>query len=230
MAFYCNNNTDIKFTESTFRIMIVICYTEIDKVWDENVFQRKLDQLPPVQQERILAYKSVPERQLRLQGRLLIPEVLNSLDVTGFSFSALKLTDNNKLYVDASVDFNIAHAGNIVACAGVRNGLIGLDIEQTNEISINDVRDQFQENEWQLILQSHQPLQEVYRLWTRKEAVLKAAGKGVLAEPVMVSVVENVSRYEGHAYHLHTISIKEGYILSLATNLPYEEISLINCS
>jgi len=208
--------------------MSIICYAEVSGPIDREKLLEGLSQLPERLRERILSYKDGHERQLRLQGQMLIMDILKEFGLEGkYSLEDLKYTAYNRPYFNSTIDFNISHSGNMVVCAGVIDGKIGVDIEQLRDIDIEQLKDEFCEAEWKRILNHAAPGSESYRLWTRKEAVLKAAGKGMLGQTLTIDATADVIMYEGGTYYLHEVFMKEGYIVSVATSKPDEQIRVV---
>jgi 4'-phosphopantetheinyl transferase len=96
---------------------------------------------------------------------------------------------NGKPAVDACpVDFNLAHSGALAAAAvAPRGGGIGVDIERVRPLDDLEgtIRVGFAPAEAEpiLVLAGPARLQAFYEAWTRKEALLKALGRG-LGQPV----------------------------------------------
>lgn len=208
--------------------MSIICYAEIKEQTDKETLSANLSQLPERMRARISAYKDAHARQLRLQGQLLIMEVLKEFGLEDkYSWGDLKYTAYNRPYFDSNIDFNISHSGNIVVCAGTIDGKIGVDIEQLKNIDIAQLKNEFCEAEWTNILSHASPGAEAYRLWTRKEAVLKAAGKGMLEQPSLIDATKEEVVYENETYYLQEVFVKEGYVASLAINRADDQIKVM---
>jgi len=80
-----------------------------------------------------------------------------------------------------SGDFSISHAGDVVAVAAVRQGRVGIDAEFSDRSLplAAMARDHFTAAEAQRVTESACPGEMFYRIWTAKEAFLKAAGLGL---------------------------------------------------
>lgn len=84
------------------------------------------------------------------------------------------------------VDFNVAHSKDTILIALSRNGSLGVDVEYFDRpTDIMDVaKHNFTETETsslEAIADPHTRHMTFYRYWTRKEAVLKADGRGLIA-------------------------------------------------
>lgn len=81
------------------------------------------------------------------------------------------------------LSFNISHSGGYVLLA-VANRRVGVDVEQwRSNVDIHQLAQRFYcEEEWQELRQvaGSKQTQAFFRCWTRKEAIVKAVGKGLL--------------------------------------------------
>lgn len=83
----------------------------------------------------------------------------------------------------AGISFNLAHSGNRGLIGIAREGQLGVDIEEVREISDLDdlAKSVFAPGElerWRQLTGSERVC-AFYRIWTRKEAYLKASGEGI---------------------------------------------------
>jgi len=80
-------------------------------------------------------------------------------------------------------DFNITHSGDYIACGIIKNGKIGIDIEEVKPIDIFSLSNHVFSNEEINILGNIQSdnnrLKTFYKIWTLNEAYIKAHGKGI---------------------------------------------------
>jgi 4'-phosphopantetheinyl transferase len=103
-------------------------------------------------------------------------------------------TPLGKPYVaDADIQFNLSHSGDYSLVGICRDGEIGVDTELMRTLGdYRDVAKRFfapQETAWIGAAPPEQQLVRFYRLWTVKEAFLKACGSG-LSKPLSDVVVD----------------------------------------
>lgn len=82
----------------------------------------------------------------------------------------------------SNIKFNVSHAGKYILIAVTRDIDIGVDIEQISEDFVfADIVNTFFTDTEKNAINSHVPSSRMafYRAWTRKEACLKALGKGL---------------------------------------------------
>jgi 4'-phosphopantetheinyl transferase len=92
----------------------------------------------------------------------------------------------------AGLEFNLAHAGNLVLYAFSRRGAIGIDVEQLRPLpNMGLIGAKFfsaGENAAYAALPAEEKELGFYHCWVRKEAYLKALGEGLARPPEQVEV------------------------------------------
>ena len=111
--------------------------------------------------------------------------------------------------------FNISHSGEYVICA-ISHTVVGCDIQhmQPCDIAIGNLI--FTKQEQELVHSE----EDFYRMWTLKEALLKAIGVGISAEGILINMVSNgivtdVSYKKEKYYFRQFANAPKGYSLSL---------------
>jgi 4'-phosphopantetheinyl transferase len=129
--------------------------------------------------------------------------------------------------------FSLSHTDGLVACAISREVVLGIDAEPTNRECFFDVALRFfapEEQIWLMSLPKASRSRGFLRLWTLKEAFVKATGMGlsyglenfvVLFDPLRVSLGN-----EGQAtqWRLYERIVGESHALALAWSGPDAEI------
>jgi 4'-phosphopantetheinyl transferase len=128
-------------------------------------------------------------------------------------------TDEYKRPVLEGVSFSISHSGDWVGLAAIAgHGKIGLDIEENKSLVVKDYMLPFTAAEQEYILQEDS-IKRFYHLWTRKEAALKAMGKGFLSEPTLTHVLADNILVDGKELYLHQLDACDGYTIHIATEI-----------
>lgn len=127
---------------------------------------------------------------------------------------------------DRAFSFSFSHADGLSVLACTRQGRIGADVAHTQETALAQ----------QLGADFFSPTEQValaegrlsrLQLWTRKEAVLKAAGCGLLLDPVEAEVSGPTCLVLGTAYRLHAILLLDDYELALAAEAEHDPPEMI---
>lgn len=111
--------------------------------------------------------------------------------------------------------FSLSHADGLSVLACAPSGRVGVDLAHSSDAALARQLDPsfFTPAERHALAQQRfTPLQ----LWTRKEALLKAAGTGLLLAPAQAAVNEATCKFQGHTYRLYSMPFLAGYELSLA--------------
>ena len=194
---------------------VIIYFSKETELISQEEMNLDFLKLPKMISERIRKYDDPLTQQLKLKGKLLLIRLLERFHLP-FLLEQLCFTNANRPYFHSDFYFNISYSGNIVICGGLKNGRIGIDIEKIKPIDINLFKNYFSLDEWQIIIESENNLSAFYRFWTRKEALAKAIGSGVLKEFSELEVINDMIETQECRYFLHEIIICEGYIASMA--------------
>ncbi len=199
--------------------MITGCFIDISGAKGE-LYGKLLTKINSFQREPALSQPSSKERDLKLWGKLLLHHLLsaNSLEHL-LLIDDLRINNWGKPYFENSdFDFNIAHSGAIIFCAGVQKARLGVDIEKEEDRDFNAMREYFCQREWNLITASINSKAEFYKIWARKEACIKATGRG-LSQPLdEIDVSDNEVILDGIRWFLQDVFIKPGYGCCIAAN------------
>jgi len=128
--------------------------------------------------------------------RILIAKRLNS-DPLSLSFT--EGINGKPALTDNSLFFNISHSKETFAIALSEDYFIGIDIEKINTgIDFTGImRSYFSKRECEFILEDDSNARErFFLLWTRKEALLKAFGTGIIDELAHIQISETYNLIE----------------------------------
>lgn len=207
---------------------ISVYYTRIDDLLPDNLLQRALSAIPPHIQTSITRYRNKRDQWLTLSGKLLLLHALKQIcPPVNLTIDDVRLTSFDRPYFDHPIDFNISHSGQYSILGITRAGKIGIDIEHIQPINSSEIKDVFTPNEWQQIQNDGKGNQMFYNLWTRKEAIIKATGKGLNMPLNTFDVTGRSLSVENERYELSEIKIDNDYSAHIASNfIPQEEINL----
>lgn len=98
--------------------------------------------------------------------------------------------------------FNVSHSGRHGVIAFSRIGDIGVDVQvHRQEIDLKQIaKSYFHHSEIKLLerCDKHETLNLFYRIWTLKESIIKAIGKGFYTNPKGFSLPENILHDSAH--------------------------------
>jgi 4'-phosphopantetheinyl transferase len=131
-----------------------------------------------------------------------------------------------------NLHFNTSHSGDwiLISIAGTE---IGVDVEKINKhFSYNEIIElNFSKEEKEFIQNSAEPEKDFYLLWTRKEALVKATGKGVDNDlgiiPSLDGSHENKFLRLERAWNVSSFIVDEQYVGSVAISQKITTINLL---
>lgn len=146
----------------------------------EQVLRQARRRLDPVLVARIDRLRQPADRLRSMLGHLLLRHMLHAAGVAGAPQIELGPYGKPRLRMASPLEFNVSHAGQWVVCA-LAPTAVGIDIERVREIDLRIAERFFQPAEYAALM-AHAPGQRAacfFRLWTAKEAYVKALGLGL---------------------------------------------------
>ncbi|KAL3532106.1 hypothetical protein ACH5RR_005627 [Cinchona calisaya] len=177
-------------------------YVIPNEVKNETLLNQYMEILSPSEKEMVF---QIPEAELRkraLLARALVRTTIARYQINSqVSPRSLKFMKNvhGKPEVDwqlgenwhpPPLHFNISHTSSLIACGVTINSPIGIDVEQKHRTIKHNIlsfaRRYFSKHEHQVLSAISDPQlqqQEFIKLWTLKEAYVKALGRGFSGAP-----------------------------------------------
>ena len=180
--------------------------------------------LPKSELNKIQRFKNWEDAQLSLLGKLLL---INGLCKHGGNkeiLKELKLTAYNKPYLENGPEFNLSHSGKYVICAISDQTKVGVDVEKIENINLDDFQNQWSTDEWKTISGNPEPVNQFYKFWTRKEALIKADGRGMSLSLPEIDVRFNMTAIEGKKWFFYEIVFDKQYVCHLVSENENENI------
>ncbi|MGN6646770.1 MAG: 4'-phosphopantetheinyl transferase family protein [Cytophaga sp.] len=196
--------------------MVTIYYTYFDSPLEHDVFYDFLHFLPVEERFNNARYKHWQDRHRHLFSRLLLMHAADVLGVADSIFP-LKRYKNGKPYSDLFY-FNISHSGNFAAVAVSKSIEIGLDIQKISDVSVDSPQFFLTEEESAGMALSSLSLKAVADLWSMKEAVAKANGKGLLLPFSKINVEKGSASIDNKQWFLKELTLNAAYTCWLATS------------
>jgi 4'-phosphopantetheinyl transferase len=195
--------------------MIIVKYCDINII-DDNCIPHYLCLLPAFMGVEIMRYKYAADQKARLLSRLMLRESIKET-LAGDCLNNWRRDVNNKPLIDNWNAFNIAHAANLVILAYTTGETVGIDIEKRKKLEYTDIMENFHTGEQQHITSAADPISCFYKIWTKKEALLKAAGTGIVNGLSDFSCVEDIVNYRSRNWYLKEVRLHADYICYLCS-------------
>jgi 4'-phosphopantetheinyl transferase len=209
--------------------MLFIYYTQKSEVMTPAFWEWCRQQLPLKIRDKIERKASREKIQTSLLGYLLLKE---SLERNGLhqAIDMLKQSPEGRPNIVHNFDFNISHSDQYAVCAFSKKYSLGIDIEKIKPISLEFLRNFFNQDEWAEMQENENSQEQFYRLWTKKEAVVKADGRGLNIPLKEIIIRNNHGFVERVKWFLQEIPLDQHYIMHVATNEPIREYQRVKIS
>lgn len=145
--------------------------------------------------------------------------------VLGITEKDLLFGENQKPMTNG-VSFNISHSGDFVVLAK-SDCPIGIDIEKVEDFKDNVSKRVFTANEQNWLKEDEK--QRFYQLWTLKESVMKATGKGLSLAPNSFDVLPFFDKKEiiiNGIFYYGMVTKLDNYYISLCQTKPIDKVDI----
>lgn len=196
----------------------------------------KLALLSVDERERAYRFHFAIHRQRYIASRSQLRQILSLYLDTPPQDLVFAYTAHQKPYLQlpshSRLQFNLSHSENMGVYAFTLDYAIGVDIEKIQDTYQAGLATRFfnaEENRRLQQIPALERIAEFYRIWSRKEALIKAVGKGLSIPLSSFSVVDNASpdviMLEDKQWSLAALSITPGYQSAVATDQSIKTIS-----
>lgn len=187
--------------------MEILIFDHMDQCTETEV-QRMLPLVSAQRREQALRYKHAFGRFCCLKSWLMLFEFIEMSSYRDVEWS---YNEQGKPYIKGAPYFSISHCKEGIAVA-INDTPIGIDIEAIRHADKELIERVMNEEEIQLIANCQEPIADriFTRLWTQKEAIVKAQGTGIES-------FDQLQHILSESRHLEISAIeKEKYIYSIA--------------
>ena len=158
---------------------MILLWAENASRWPEDVEAKIAARMPPALAAAARRYRRWEDRQASLLGKLLLEAQVDRAGLRT-SLANLRHSAHGRPWLPGTGDFNISHAGSRVICGWSNRGRIGVDVElHRPELRLADFEALLSAPEQVELNMAADPVRELIRIWTLKEAVAKAEGSGI---------------------------------------------------
>ncbi len=204
-------STKTEFLSALFRWKAYLCgmITIFDdmSLMTEAEVQRMLPLVDEQRRDEALRYKHLFGQFACLKSWLMLKELLKSL---GISNLEMDKNEHGKPYLIRwpEVHFNLSHCKNGIAVV-VDFSPVGIDIESFRKSNLSLLQKTMNPAESAWIRASSDPVEAFTQYWTKKEAVVKLRGTGLIDD------LHHILDGEGYRLETH-VNREKGYAWSVA--------------
>ncbi|KAL1833665.1 hypothetical protein ACET3Z_003316 [Daucus carota] len=216
---FFTSSTSLAPIQLPSRMETHLWYVIPNEVKSEQLLNKYLEFLPKSEKEHVFSLRGDELQKGALLARALVRTTIARYQINQVSPRSLKFRKNihGKPEVDwqqiedwhpQQLHFNISHTKSLVACGVSTHNPIGIDIEEKERKIKHSIssfaKRYFSQQEVQLLCSISDPeiqRQEFIKLWTLKEAYVKALGRGFSGSPFQTFTIRSVADSK-ESFHL----------------------------
>jgi 4'-phosphopantetheinyl transferase len=188
--------------------------------WDEETTRAATELVPAHLRARMPRYRRWQDVQMGLCGKLLLARALDRHGPGRAALAQMSWSDAGRPALPCAGDFNVTHGGGLVACARIAEGRIGVDVEELRALPLEDLAAALTPRERRAVEQSARRDDELCRIWTFKEAVVKGDGRGVGIDLQSIDSTEPRVTLDGVVWHVQRLALDGAFVCHVATDRP----------
>ncbi|MBL7703880.1 MAG: 4'-phosphopantetheinyl transferase superfamily protein [Ferruginibacter sp.] len=203
--------------------MIQVRYAQLDWMDDEQ-FNHYLAFVPKKVQDDIKRFRKIDDRKSKLLGKLML---LNTLidDNKVYLLDNLDLVDNQKPAIEGWYEFNISHSGNFVLFCWSEIP-VGIDIEKQQENITSEITSWLHPVELEHVINSSHNRKCFFDIWTKKEALLKNTGCGLIDNLNEINCVNLKVKHNHRDFYFYPIAFHPDYSAHICHTMESEHITI----
>jgi len=186
------------------------------KVSQERISSAKLteqiadwiEELPVEKQKQVRKIRQQTDQVLSLAGLQLLKLGMTEFSHVAFSLSQLEYPKHAKPFFTDNIDFNISHSGDIVCCVISDTAKVGIDIELQREVKPATLKKFLHETPKAVSDENtKQNKHDFFNLWTKNEAIIKAANHGSIYNMQEIRHELNGGQYQNKFWYTYPLDI-----------------------
>lgn len=191
---------------------------------DEILAKQWLSELSIQKQASIQRLLHYQNRVTSLAGIRLLILYAQDEGIRNFKLTDVQYPVTGKPFWEnnnAFFDFNISHSGNLILMTASATLKVGIDVEKIRQLKNFNFKRVMSADELAEIEQS--PVL-FFDLWSKKEAVVKAANTAGMTRMRDVSLKHNMAALDGKQWFLRNIVLDNQYAINMATSNVVDEL------
>ena len=167
-----------------------------------------VEELPLNKQQQIKKLRQPNDQLLSLAGLQLLKIAMPEFSDQPFSLDQLQFPAQAKPFFAGNIDFNISHSKDIVCCVISSTTKVGIDIELQRAVKdatlnkfLNDTPDSRKNNG------TENDVYQFFNLWTKNEAIIKAANHGSIYNMKDIKLEHNGGYYQNNFWYTYPVDI-----------------------
>ena len=208
--------------------MLAIYYHNLSANFDLKSFKREIRKLPELIQNKLKNYHNLQNWQASATGYVLLHQALLAQN-QGHLLEELNRSQTGKpIFKSHNWHFNISHSDSLITCVLTDESAVGIDVQIYKKLPIERYKRHFNDGDWEQINMQLDVSSAFCQLWSKKEAVIKADGRGldIPLKDIQISINNRVNLYE-ETWFLTEVHLHRNFTTHIATKNIIEDYSII---
>ena len=186
------------------------------KVSQERISSAKLseqiadwiEELPVQKQQQVTKIRQQNDQVLSLAGLQLLKIGMAEFPDYPFALYQLEFPTQAKPFFEGKIDFNISDSGDIVCCVISDTVKVGIDVELQREVKPATLKKFLTETPRSATIgNAENNKREFFNLWTKNEAIIKAANFGSIYNMHDIKHEPHGGHYQNHFWYSYPVNI-----------------------
>lgn len=194
---------------------------------------RWTEELPLEKQQQVKKLRQKNDQVLSLLGLQLLKLAISKMTETPFSLNQLQFPQHGKPFFAGNIDFNISHSGDMVCCVISNSAKVGIDIELQREVkpaTLKKFLTGLPDKQLEDSIENNRL--RFFNLWTKNEAIIKAANHGSIYNMHEIKHKQHGGHYQSHFWYTYPVDIVSAesdneYTCHIACSEKIDDIYLI---
>ena len=208
--------------------MFRILYMNVNIFENNELFEKAMSLIPQKRKEKIKQFQNMLPARLSLGAgvlfRLMLEEngLINELEKTRYDQYGKPYLDKEDFY------FNLSHSGNYAICI-YGDKPVGIDLQKIKSEIPKHTKRILSEEEKQYLASLSENDQKIafYRLWARKESLIKWDGRGLRIPLVNISAIMEQTVFEENSLYFQEFNILfPEYIISICSEMDRNKVQI----
>ncbi len=201
---------------------IFLLYSEVGLELAPPAWQASCLSLPRELAERINRFYRPRDRQARLISYLLLREIYRRIGERMDPLVGLLYDENGRPSVGQALDVNWSHTENYVVLAVAWDLRVGVDLEELGPVDLKVAEECLHPEELEKLRIAPDPSRMFLEIWTRKEAVAKADGRGLQIGLSRFSVLADTTHGLERVWHIKSFTLGFAQAGALAASADFD--------
>ena len=164
-----------------------------------------IEELPIIKQNQLKKLRREKDRLLSLAGLQLLKIAMLKYPNYPFSLKQLHYPKQGKPFFKGNIDFNISHSGDFVCCVVSDTLKVGIDVERHRQVHMATLNKFLPDST--NFNSKHENHQQFFNIWTKNEAIIKAANNGSLYNMKDIKLKDNGGHYLNKFWSTYPVEI-----------------------